>query len=283
MWIVGPERRRHLRQSVPTRLAADPAHHLADEMAIGIGVVGVAGARFPPGLEWRPAPRSSAPNPTGPRWSAARRWPARRPGGTGHGAGWPIPCRRRRTRATPRQGDRPGGSPRRRPTAGRAMPGPACRPSSSPPGCRGSTAAERRASTKPPARSTTGTPSIRTQTAAPSSPRSEKFRMNSSSTERKRESQVPTTGVDTAAVCHCRRDGPGSAKDTRRGTDPDAPRRQPHVPKERRLPPRCLLHVDVDQKPVPAMMAPFSLVPVMPPELTASPNWKTAPLAAATQ
>ncbi len=88
---------------------ADPAHHLADQMAIGIGVVGVTGPRLPPGRSGGQGGGHALTSPTGRRWSAARRWPAPPPGGTAPGAASPPPCRRRRTRA-------------RRPTSGSSRP-----------------------------------------------------------------------------------------------------------------------------------------------------------------
>ena len=47
------------RRRAPGRLAAHPADQLAHQVAVGVGVVGVARPRAPTTPRWRPAPRSS--------------------------------------------------------------------------------------------------------------------------------------------------------------------------------------------------------------------------------
>ena len=193
----GPDQRG---EPVAARLAAHASHHLADEMAVGVGVIGVARPGLPPRLgggqragHRAPVPqvvvgqrRADGRHPCPVAQRVAQRRPLLAAGGElrpdgGDRVVEPHPPRvdelqrqQRHERLAHRvEVDQRVGSP----------------------GARAASSAH------PPARSTTVSPSTTTHTAAPTSPRSAKLRANSSRTAPKRSSHRPDTATSTGRLC----------------------------------------------------------------------------------
>ena len=80
--------------------AGDPAHDLADQVALGDGVVARRGAGLPPRLLGGQQPRCTSASRPGPRAPSARPSPAARRCGPSGAGPRRAPCRRRRTRAS---------------------------------------------------------------------------------------------------------------------------------------------------------------------------------------
>ena len=197
---VGPEGAGDGGEPAPAGLAAHPADHLADQVPVGVRVVGVPGAGLPPRVGR--GQRGGHPPPVPQvlvgqrladgrhRGTVAQRVAQRRPLLAAGGELGPD------GRNGVVEGDAPTVDELEREERQKSLPhrvevdqGVALQ------GCR------RSSSRHPPARSTTVVPSMITCTAAPTSPRSVKLRANSSFTWVKRASQLPFTGASMTRLC----------------------------------------------------------------------------------
>ena len=166
-----------------------PPHDFADQMAVGVGVIGVARAGLPPRCGRSQGFRHAVPVPQVVVGAAGHGWPAPRPGDRVRAARSPLPCRRRRTRARRCRSARPVRPGRRPPAVGQAAPRTPFRRSRSRPSVSWRQGTPVAGSAQPPTRSTTVTPSTTMHTAAPTSPLAEVLDELIPSRQRKRESQ----------------------------------------------------------------------------------------------
>ena len=182
--------------------AVDAAGDLADEVTVGIRVVGVARPGLPPRRGRRDRLRHPRPRPEVVVGEQLVHRRGRRRGGRARGGRSHRPSRRPRTLATPtRSGRRARCDRRPRDAAPTAPPAP-CRPSRSRRACRASRAGCGPCRDQPPTRSTTTSPSRITHTAAPTSPCAAKFATNASRTGANAGSQSPEIGTSTGGVSH---------------------------------------------------------------------------------